>query len=555
MVNQRPPADSFSVYDTCDASTPPERELDDVQERQIYSCAVTFGYGASVVHVSAALESYRVLVSFAGQITEGELGELGRLYGDLTSRVTLRYSAPGSFTTAVLEFATPAQAEEASRGIHGTAINETRLNATLDLRSSVADSGSAGILRNSKVKVSWFTPTTTAFLHYHDKLEAMTHATQLDGWIVGGRKVKASFQKPTINQRRSFTVIVNGLPAHNLNWKNYLLKHSKATSIDITKPVPLLHEDACHRAKTILERHGIVESFDVLALDPSKSKTVAFAHFSTAEAASAAVAFLNGKKCTELENSPLWIELVFSVKYSVPVLRFSCIRAELDTLRDAHTDAKMGYYDKNEHGAPVPNVVLRVYGTDAKAVARLKLSVERVLAGETVQVDGSCVWDDIFLKKEGTDFLRGLGEVKHASCYVQVHADTRTRCLRLYGDTELKAVTRKLVLEYLEQQRAKPQIITLSPDTFHQLLKGRISQLDRIASGVVLDIVKQELRVQDLQRKATVLLPPRRFVQSVFATRQKPGKKSSPCVASTYIAETVFKVSASHDALAALSLL
>ncbi|EEB95603.1 hypothetical protein MPER_05399 [Moniliophthora perniciosa FA553] len=233
----------------------------------------------------------------------------------------------------------------------------------------------------------------------------MSYATQLDGWIVGGRKVKASFQKPSINQRRSFTAIVNGLPAHNLNWRNYLLKHSKATSIDISKAVPLVHEDVCRRAKTILERHGIVDSFDVLAPDPSKSKTVAFANFTTAEAASAAVAFLNGEKCTELENSPLWIELVFSVKYSVPALRFSCIRIELDTLRDAHIDAKIGYYDRNEHGAPIPNVILRVYGADAKAVARLKLSVEPSTSGERRSSAWElCYWIR-FLSQRRKDFL------------------------------------------------------------------------------------------------------------------------------------------------------
>ncbi|KAK7058798.1 hypothetical protein VNI00_001422 [Paramarasmius palmivorus] len=484
----------------------------DVQERQIYSCTVTFGRGASVVHVSTAFESCRVLVTFSGTVAENELDKLGSLYGDLTSRVSLRPSGQGSLMTAVLEFATPTQAAAASQGMHEVVMNETRLNASLDLRSSVTDRGTTGILRNSKVKVSWFSPTTTAFLHYDDRLQAMSMATQLDGRIVGGRKVKASFQKPTFNQRRSFTVIVNGLPAHNLNWKNYLRKHSNANSIDITNKESLLHEDMCGRARAVLERHGIVESFDALALDPTKPKTVAFAQFATAESAAEAVAALHGTKRSELGNSPIWVELVFSVKYSVPAERFACMRAELDTLRDAHGDAKMGYYDKDEHGIPISNVTLRVYGADAKAVASLKLSVERVLAGEQIQVDGSCVWDDIFLEKRGGDFLRTLG-VREEAENVHVYADTRLRCLRLFGDTRSKASARKAILVYLEQQRANPQAVTLSPKTYRLILNGRLGQLERIAGkdGVILDIVKQEVRV----RKAESLRNVQLFIQHI----------------------------------------
>ncbi|KIY46939.1 hypothetical protein FISHEDRAFT_46246, partial [Fistulina hepatica ATCC 64428] len=233
----------------------------------------------------------------------------------------------------------------------------------------------SGILRNCKVKLSWYRPKHTLLLNYRSSLDAKRVAERLNGITFRGHVVKARLQMPHLFQITSFTVILDEVP-DDAEYMQALVRRAKSVSCTI----PPCHTHSLESIPRLLDPFGPVDSYEELPLDKAKAKRVAFAQFSSPEAVVNAVKALNGQRQAVLADSPLWVEQIFSVKYVLPVRHFACIKEELDKLRDVHSNAKVRYYfDPN---TPQQKATVRVYGPEAKMVARLKLRVEKLVRGE-----------------------------------------------------------------------------------------------------------------------------------------------------------------------------
>lgn len=333
-------------------------------ERHIFNCQVQFGSGASVKHITTSFDSRSVVLSnLPRTITQDALISLVEPFGTL-SFTTINNSSTTILPSAHVEYAECMEAARAVENLNNKLFRLSKLVARLELRP--VESG-VGILLSRKVKISWYAPSMLAWAHYPIVSTAQRRAKELDGTIFGGRHISVSFQTPGFRQKTSFSIEIKGL---SLNCKRKDLEmHCRSSSVTLGQP-NYHREMGIDRVRRSL---GALDAFDVLPADSTKSKITAFAQFSSADAAAAAVKEFHGVPQSFLKRSPLWLEQVHSVKYTIPVRQFATLIADIDSFCDTHkTECKLRYYDRDENGAPVDPVCIRIFGPDPKALGRLK---------------------------------------------------------------------------------------------------------------------------------------------------------------------------------------
>ena len=451
-------------------------------DRSMFHCTVRFGAGATPQEITTAFESRHIILSnLSPNVTDAEIVEITETFGDL---IAVHLDISPTKVSARVEFAECAQAASAVQTLNNIEHQSMKLTARLDLRAAI-ESG-AGTLLSRKVKISWYAPSLVAWAHYPTITMAKNEAIRLDGMTFDGRKIRATFQTPRRNQTHSFSVIINSLPvdADSIPLEQFCVG---ASSISMGRPN--YGHSPVDDIRDLLERFGPLEALDILPTDRSKTKITAFAQFSSGEAADAASKTLNGVKQTFLGSSPLWIQQIFSVKYSIRTRQFEAVKGGLDQLRDAHDkDCKIRYYD---HADPV---CIRIYGQDPKTMGCAKVELERLLHGETLISDGKDVWDEYFDTPSSQKILQRINN-DHTFF---VKCDSRNRTIRLFGREADRERARGLILRLLKRVQSQRHILPLQKDVLYTLLNGGLRTLhDEFGSAkVTLDVVSRALTVR-----------------------------------------------------------
>ncbi|EPQ56488.1 hypothetical protein GLOTRDRAFT_15759, partial [Gloeophyllum trabeum ATCC 11539] len=229
----------------------------------------------------------------------------------------------------------------------------------------------------------------------------MSEAKRLHHSIFDGRQVLVQCQSPKRRQTSSFSIEIKGLPP-NVRAED-IQRWCNAASVTLGR-ASYGRSTGIQHVRDELSKFGPLESFDLVPSGPRPTKLKAFGQFCTPEAAAAAAEKLNNTP-QKMLGSPLWSELIYSLKYLPPWKQFMALRDDLVALSDQHADCKIRYYEADNEGRAVDPVCIRIYSSDAKALGRAKIAVETMLQGEVLASDGKSVWDDFFLSSEGTEFL------------------------------------------------------------------------------------------------------------------------------------------------------
>lgn len=446
-----------------------------------------YGAGAAVQEISTAFESQFIIISnLPRDITQTKLIALAECFGNVQT-LTIDSSST-SFPIAKIKFAILEDAVRAIKGLNGESFESKRLEARMDLRA--VEDGLA-TLRSTKVKLSWFAPTSQrAWAHYDGITTARQQALALDGKSYNGSKVSAFFQTPKPRQIGSFSVELRGLPR---NPPSHSLKiFSSAKSITIDKPSYNLRS-AIEEMKVLLSRYGKLESFEVLPVDSKKPKIVAFAQFSSPDAAELAVKGLHSKRQTFLEESPVWLEHVHTLKYMVPALQFAALKQDIDLLGDSQTECKLRYYETDETGRACDSVCIRVFSTESKALGKVKAILDGFMRGELYKTAESGGWDGYFNSPEAQFFLRNLSQ--RTKGYVR--CDARSRTLHLFGTTAARELLKEALGRKLSELAERRHIIHLDRTQLRSLIGGGYKALASLVEekSLLLNVVKRTLTV------------------------------------------------------------
>ncbi|KAI0328697.1 hypothetical protein GY45DRAFT_1306280 [Cubamyces sp. BRFM 1775] len=501
------PLEATSVADEFEPASEPQ-----VVTRTKLGCKVIHGPGAAIQSVTTAFESACVLLhNLPRSLTRSGLITFSERFGALKSVVINAAHDTASRPSARLEYLDIDNAANAAREItQGACL----LGATARLDLRAAESGTA-VLRSTKVKLSWFAPSVTAWAHYNTLSKAKAEASRLDKTTFDGRTIRASFQQPSYRQRTSFSVEIKGLPLSTS--LEHLKRFCHAPSV--TKGSSSFDVDeSVEELRTLLSQHGALESFDFARGGPNRRgatggapKLVAFVQFSEADAAERAVSALNGTHHAFLRGSQVFLELIHSVKYMLPRAQFSAIRPEIERLSDGQQTCKLRFHDRDEHGEAVERVCIRAYGPDARALSRLKTELEGVLKGEVVRDDGGqVVWHESFPQPSGKAFLDALA----TDTQTFVRCDDRTRTIHLFGNASGRATARTRIVDKAQELSANEHTIELDDAAFRRMLHGGLQRLQAAfaENKFHLNVVRRELVVRgepsDVRAVRAALLRP-----------------------------------------------
>ncbi|KAJ3538049.1 hypothetical protein NM688_g6575 [Phlebia brevispora] len=458
-----------------------------VVERNIFRCKVTYDDGASIQQITTAFESRYVLLSnLPLNVSIPDLSQLVEKYGDIQNLIVNQQTSSSTSIVRV-EYVESMGALKAVSQLNGRRYEGRELGAKMDV---MAVEDGVATLRSTKVKLSWFAPSRIAWAHYHGLSFAKQQAERLNGREFQGRKIAASFQTPTYRQKDSFSVEVKGLP---VNFSAAQLKgfcHADSVTLG---DLPTFDQDEVEsRLRRLLEQVGLLDTFEPLPVDPAKPKVMAFAQFTNAEAAEKAVQQLNGTKPAFLGRSPLWLEHVHSIKYTLPLPMFTILKAEIDTLRDHQPLCRIRYYENNASGVPQDPVCVRMYGPEPKSLGKLKAKMDKIVTGDLLLDDsGARVWDAYFGTAEGVFFLKHLSQ----SSQTFLQSDSRLRCFRLFGSPEHTKTARGRVLQKLTDIANSRHIMPLDNMKLRMLVTGGLIKLAKLIGrdNLALDVRRRTL--------------------------------------------------------------
>ena len=220
--------------------------------------------------------------------------------------------------------------------------------------------------------------------------------------------------------------------------------------------------------KALLNRVGPLEGWD-LSSTASTTQVKAIARFETGEDARKAVNQLNGYKVPQLAHTRLFVSHLISVKFNVPRAMYRAIRGDFDQLKSQGWDSGHVHVKSYPPVDPTQKFIwLRLYGEDAKAVAKAKSALEKILAGD-VALNGSLeIWDDFFTESRGLAYLNELS-LTHQG---YVYRDMRKHRLSIYGSADSKENIRRALIEKLDSLRETTHYIFLSAEDVKQALHG-----------------------------------------------------------------------------------
>ncbi|KAI9452126.1 hypothetical protein BJY52DRAFT_1174588 [Lactarius psammicola] len=478
---------------------------------------VHFGVGAVIQKLTTAFESRTVVVSnVPADATRMAFIELAESFGDVKS-----LTCDG--TSARIEYMDVSDAAYAVEGLSDQEIGQFTLSARFDLRAVAAGPAT---LRSTKVKVSWYAPSTVAWAHYASLSKAKTEATRLNGTTFNGRTIHAKFQIPSFRQTESFTVILEGLPPLFSSDSAQLKAIAHANHIAIGKPT-YIKQVAIDRIRDLLTGYGHLDSFDVMPTSQANTKMTAWVQFVAAEDAARAVDKLHNSRQYFLRNGPLWLEQIHAVRYLLPRAQFVVLRSIVDQL-SATTDGccQLRYYDRGEGGAEVDPVCVRIYGPDAKSLTWTKRALEKAIQGRRLtDSGGAVVWHDFFTTVKGKDLV---DEVQgRTSTYIK--CDPRLREVRISGEEEGIEYATTQCLVKIKELSSQERVIEVQKNWLKPLLSGGLRDIQEDfgegAGNLVFDVVARTISVRGDDH--TVMSVRRAIDRLVAAGKQVSNRKAN----------------------------
>ncbi|KAH9053122.1 hypothetical protein EDB87DRAFT_1835481 [Lactarius vividus] len=432
--------------DDSDSHSSPEETL---VIRNYSGSEVHFGVGAIIQKLITPFESRTVVVSnVPADATRMAFIELAESFGDIKS-----LTCDG--TSARIEYMDVSHAAYAVEGLSDHDIGPLTLSARFDLRAVAAGPAT---LRSTKVKVSWYAPSTVAWAHYASLSKAKSEAMRLNGTTFKGRKIHAKFQTPSLRQTTSFTVVLEGLPSLLPSDPAQLKALSRADHVAIGKPT-YIKQVAVDRIRDLLTGHGHLDSFDVMPTSQANTKMTAWVQFVAADDAAGAV--------DKLHNSHIFFPAPSSPLYASIIERLG-----------ATTDGccQLRYYEHGEGGAPVDPVCVRIYGPDAKSLTWTKRALEKAIQG-----------------KDLVDEVQG-----QTSAYIK--CDPRLREVRICGEEQSIESATKQFLTKVKEFSSQERVIEIQKNWLKPLLSGGLRAIQEdFGEGVgtlLFDIVARTISVR-----------------------------------------------------------
>ncbi|TAQ88724.1 hypothetical protein B7494_g2990 [Chlorociboria aeruginascens] len=457
--------------------------ISDSISEDLHEAKVTFKAGAEVEDVKLAsdvstiqitnlppnckLENVSGLLERLGSSVPESYIQIKHL-GDSVSAATVRFDDPQSGKNILRKFESQP----------GKGANDKISMKLLPISGTLANR-----LQMSSVACSWYRPSSTAWLQFHDATTAIAAKKTLESHReILGRTVQCTFQLPHIPNFRHSATTSSTLQMGNLapgtsdrHFKRLLNGLQNPRKITISKPSYALRgSEAGKIVESLFQVHGDVESFQNHTT-PGGNKMKAIATFTDREGAMRAVSALNMSKVDRLGNSKLFVNHVISVKYNVQTTIINAIQRDLDQLKQRIWQNGHVHLKSYPPTDPFRSVTtLRTFGEELKSVAEAKAGIEKLLAGAIIMNGESPLWDPYFLTPASLLYLKSV-YIGHS---LYIHRDARKLQLLMYGgDSTKQEATQQTLIEKVYSLRLLTHTIVLTPALLKNAMRGGMRKI------------------------------------------------------------------------------
>jgi hypothetical protein len=299
-----------------------------------------------------------------------------------------------------------------------------------------------------------------AFLTYND-LEALAEAadTLLTTLTPSGHSLVCSFKPPLPKDPPNrFTLEVRNLEANcSTSWlENILVGIEAPLKIKLRDPMyELSNDESKETVETLLRSIGPLASSH-LYNGPRGSKLNLTASFLDPTNVTKAVEELN--KCFD-NIGKLSVKPLISLKFNVPIKIVEALRADLDKLKKQSRLEHRVQLKVPPSDTTKTRLSLRISAAAAdapKLVAKIKVELEKLLAGTIVMNDDLPLWHSFFATSVALPYLKGISVANQ----LYIHRDLRKSQLVIYGGAATsRGAAQRALMAKLAQLNHPPQTI------------------------------------------------------------------------------------------------
>eukprot|EP01038_Epipyxis_sp_PR26KG_P007628 gene7628-10385_t len=445
----------------------------------------------------------------------------------------------GHITYAFVEYFNGAEAETAVAALNGQLLKDiwrAESKNKLDVLSvRLAAEQGAVITQHSSFKVTWYKITQLAWANFNRQIEAETTAKKCNGKNINGSKLSMKFQTPSRGQRTAFTVIITDIPrnvtTHDIEKLIDGVCHLKPSSITFQQG-NVNHDKLASKRnisddkilRNMFEVYGPISLFDHSSATTETGKCKAFMKFVNSADADACLLGLGNKfKCEKL-GTDVFLERVYTAKFSVLNPIFECLTNEVnEVLRNCTSDIRHRFFPS------VKQMVIRITGDGPKSVASVKSKLQRIFTGEKLQTPPSAdghhakqltYWHELLQTSDAVAFVKESIAIG-CGCYIVLNL--RRHEVVLYGSVDARGRAAMAIFDYIETLSKQSYSITIDPLLWKPLLSIGLQAVKEIsnASHISLNISQKSIVIH-----GTNQIVSKKIILSYIQNLTKPNQKN-----------------------------
>ncbi|KAH6871253.1 putative ariadne RING finger [Thelonectria olida] len=463
--------------------------------REIGGALVYFEDGATVTKVSLASDFSAVRINRLPRDTNpafvvGLLSKLGFDVATECVRIPPREDNPYCCADVRVEDAQFAKRLSAAMQSHGD-YEAIPINATIPQTTNYRR------VDAKKVYCSWHKPNRTAWLNFGNRDIAAKAASNFSAGIYRVLGQRVSCEGPTRGAGSwnplAWTVRISDVPAHSETWHvtrdipaTLRPRHVELGALGYGTDLPLANT----MIESLLLQAGPLEKWEGSS-ETSGKRFKAKARFVNEADARQAAKLFNNKPVPFNKNGKLTVQLVHSARLKVSDLIYKAVEHEINTHKQAWISQHLFFTAyPPAHGFRV----LKIEGEVSNDVAKAKSTVEDILGGELMTMDGEPIWANCFAGN-GPAYQRIKG-IEH-DLGIAIVRDKRRSQLRVLGARSQYDEAKRALAKLAQENSSSVFVIELDAEKVSWAFKGGYRAITTAIGGekVTLDIVSNPRRI------------------------------------------------------------
>ncbi|KAF4994808.1 hypothetical protein FGRMN_5542 [Fusarium graminum] len=416
------------------AETTRDQDFSESWLRELGGAWAKFGDGAAITNVS--LPSDFSAIQIRNLPSTASVNSVKTLLSDIGITVSasdIRYQKPRDMPNgfAIVKVQDPTFAKTACARLH-TCIDPPNLEVN-SICVPIPPGFHFGQVDSRQVRCSWHRPNRTCYLYFSSKKTAAKSFFKFKNgaYKINGMKVTAQ------------SLIAQESGQQNGRWKFELVGLSANIAEDdivaaippIDQPLRIVVGDLSYDIdmqtdsiliKSMLYEIGELERWDVYD-NPAARRIKAQAIFIEGSHAHVAASSLNEKELPFNNTGKLFVQLITSVKFKVSVRVYEAVKKTIDAQKPGWNRQFIRYSALPERGT---NRILKLEGEDSQQVGQAKKTLEHIIAGTIMTIDGKNIWRSHL--KISKDAYRKLQKIERDLKVVIIH-DVRASNFRAFG--------------------------------------------------------------------------------------------------------------------------